>query len=93
MKSEEWQQQNRIETNDKIKVLKERALDRIEKELSYNPEHVPKGIEDALLEENWGKLESYQDWWMDCPESLANILQKIQNEVRLQEFRKKCGKQ
>lgn len=99
MKSEEWQQQNRIETNDKIKALKEQALDWIEEELSsYNPEYIPEGIGDAFLEENWGELELYQDWWKDCPEPLADILQRILNEVRLQKLRKKrlrnkCGKQ
>lgn len=41
-----------METNDKIKALKEQALDWIEKELSYNPEYIPKGIEDAFLEED-----------------------------------------
>ena len=41
-----------METNDKIKALKEQALDWIEKELSYNSELVPEGIEDAFLEED-----------------------------------------
>ena len=46
MKSEEWQQQNKMETNDKIKALKEQALDWIEKELSSdNSEHIPKVLE------------------------------------------------
>ena len=79
--------------NDKIKALKEQALDWIEKELSYNPEHVPIGIEDAFLEENWEDLELYQRWSRDCPEPLAGIVREILNEVRLQEFRKKRGKQ
>ena len=78
-----------METNDKIKTLKEQALDWIEKELSYNPKHVPIGIEDAFLEEDYGELESYLGWSSDCPEPLADILREILKEVRLQEFRKK----
>ena len=80
-----------METNNKIKALKEEALDWIEKELSSdNPEeYIPKGIEDAFLEENWGELEElYDGCW---PEPLADILQRILNEVRLQKLRKKRG--
>lgn len=79
-----------METNDKIKALKEEVLDWIEKQLSSdNPVYIPEGIEDVFLEEDWGKLESYQSWLPDCPEPLAGILREILNEVRLQEFRKK----
>ena len=86
-----------MKTNDKIKALKEQTLDWIEKQLSSdNPVYIPEGIEDAFLEEDWEDLELYLDC---CSESyvedrpLANIIQEILNEVRLQEFRKKRGKQ
>ena len=95
---------NNEDHNDKIKALKEQALDWIEEELSsYNPEYIPEGIEDAFLEENWDFLEKV--WGVEIcypgdiiPESLADILQRILNEVRLQKLRKKrlrkkCGKQ
>lgn len=85
-----------MKTNDKIEALKEQTLDWIKKQLSsYNPELVPEGIEDVLLEENWDYLKIfYLDVLGDItPEPLANILQEIQNEVRLQEFCKKRGKQ
>ena len=77
---------NNEDHNDKIKALKEQALDWIEKELSYNPEHVPKGIEDAFLEENWDFLEEVWGVEICYPgdiilEPLTNILQEIQNEV------------
>lgn len=49
-----------METSDKIKVLKEQALDWIEKELSSdNPRYIwlPYNIENILLEEEWDKPE------------------------------------
>ena len=85
-----------METNDKIKALKEQALDWIEKQLSsYDPELVPEGIEDVLLEENWDYLKIFYLAALRgiTPEPLADIVRKILNEVRLQEFRKKRGKQ
>lgn len=64
------------------------------------PHDVVSSIGDTILQEEWTWLWQYLVYpdfpdqrREDMPEPLADIVRKILNEVRLQEFRKKHGKQ